>query len=148
MTIILNIKTNYPEFYQNRKNYTEDSGVDLYCPEDIIIPPKSTILLSLGVRCQMIDKNSIKLSGYFLLPRSSISKTPLRLSNSVGLIDKLYTGEIKASIDNISSTEYKINKGDRLFQLVHPTLEPIEIQLVDELKETKRGEGGFGSTGK
>ena len=146
MSFILKIKTDYSNVYNERKNFKEDSGVDLYCPEDIIIPPNSTYLVNLGVRCQMFRNG--ELCGYFLIPSSSISKTPLRLSNSVGLIDKLYTGEIKASVDNISNQEYKISKGDRLFQLIHPMLEPIEIELVDELVETKRGDGGFGSTGK
>ena len=82
------------------------------------------------------------------MPRSSIAKTPLRLCNSIGLIDAGYRGEIKAVVDNIKSELYIVEKGQRLFQLVAMDGSPINFQLVDELTETTRGEDGFGSTGK
>ena len=77
-----------------------------------------------------------------------ISKTPLRLSNSIGLIDGGYRGEIMASCDNIKDFIFDIKKGDRLFQLVATDNSPISYQLVDGLSNTSRGSGGFGSTGK
>ena len=83
---------------------------------------------------------------YYLYPRSSISKTPLRMSNSTGIIDAGYRGNIIAKVDNISNEEYKIEKGTRLFQICSPSLEEIELEVVDELSETSRGTGGFGST--
>ena len=86
--------------------------------------------------------------GYYLYPRSSLSKTPLRLANSVGIIDSSYRGEIMAAVDNISEKDFEIKQGQRLFQLCSPTLEPINYIITDNLSETKRGEGGFGSTGK
>ena len=85
-------------------------------------------------------------------PRSSIRKTHLHLSNSVGVIDSGYRGELQATfkkiqgISNNALDNYKV--GDRIFQLMiipHPTIQFIE---VDELTTTERGEGGFGSTGK
>ena len=82
------------------------------------------------------------------MPRSSIVKTPLRLCNSIGLIDAGYRGEIMAVVDNIKSELYTVEKGQRLFQLVAMDGSPINFQLVDELTETTRGEDGFGSTGK
>ena len=85
---------------------------------------------------------------YYLFPRSSISKTPLRMSNSIGLIDGGYRGEIMASCDNIKDFNFKIEKGQRLFQLVAVDSSPISYKVVDELSETTRGQGGFGSTGK
>jgi dUTP pyrophosphatase len=51
-------------------------------------------------------------------------------------------------VDNISNEDYIIKRGERLFQIVHPSLEPINVQLVEELSESERGSGGFGSTGK
>ena len=68
------------------------------------------------------------------------------MSNSIGLIDSEYTGEIKVAVDNIKNYDYTINKGDRLFQIIHPSCNPLQIKLVDKLRETKRGENGFGST--
>jgi dUTP pyrophosphatase len=87
-----------------------------------------------------------------VFPRSSIRKTHLHLSNSVGVIDSGYRGELQATfkkiqgISNNALDNYKV--GDRIFQLMiipHPTIQFIE---VDELTTTERGEGGFGSTGK
>uniref|UniRef100_A0A6C0CYT8 dUTP diphosphatase n=1 Tax=viral metagenome TaxID=1070528 RepID=A0A6C0CYT8_9ZZZZ len=83
---------------------------------------------------------------YYLYPRSSISKTPLRMSNGTGIIDAGYRGNIIAKVDNISDNDYKIEKGTRLFQLCDASLDEIEIKIVDELSSTSRGESGFGST--
>lgn len=82
-----------------------------------------------------------------LFPRSSISKTDHYLRNSVGVIDSGYRGEIKVrmSVPNLGSKEYDI--GDKIAQLVIIKLPWVEIQEVEELSETDRGEGGFGSTG-
>ena len=81
------------------------------------------------------------------MARSSISKTPLRLSNSVGLIDAGYRGEIMAAVDNIKDFSFSLEKGQRLFQLVSMNGDAIHFELVDTLSNTSRGEGGFGSTG-
>jgi dUTP pyrophosphatase len=81
------------------------------------------------------------------MPRSSISKTPLRLSNSIGLIDPGYRGEIIAAVDNIKSEPYTAKPRQRLFQLAAMNGSSIHFSLVDELSETTRGMGGFGSTG-
>ena len=128
----------------------ESSGLDLIIPNDIIIKKKSTQKINLEISCEPIFKlldKEIKV-GYDLRARSSISKTPLRLSNGIGTIDYGYRGNIIAAVDNISDEDYKIEKGQRLFQLVNPMLSSIEYSIVDTISTTKRGEGGFGSTGK
>ena len=81
------------------------------------------------------------------MPRSSISKTPLRLCNSIGLIDAGYRGEIMAAVDNIKDEDYIIDYGQRLFQIVAMDGSPLSFELVDTLSQTDRGAGGFGSTG-
>jgi dUTP pyrophosphatase len=87
-----------------------------------------------------------------IFPRSSIRKTNLQLSNSVGVVDSGYRGEIQATfnkiqgIDNIERDSYKI--GDRICQITIIPYPPIEFEEVEELNNTERGEGGFGSTGK
>lgn len=87
-----------------------------------------------------------------IFPRSSIRKTHLHLSNSVGVVDSGYRGEIQATfkkiqgVSNNALDNYKV--GDRIMQIMiipHPSINFIE---VDELNNTERGEGGFGSTGK
>ena len=82
------------------------------------------------------------------MPRSSIAKTPLRLCNSIGLIDGGYRGEIMAVVDNVKSEDYTLEPNQRLFQIVAMNGSPIHFEIVDELSETTRGKGGFGSTGK
>ena len=88
-----------------------------------------------------------------LLPRSSIANTPMRLANSIGLIDMGYRGEVLAKVD--VHTRYLWNAGTRLFQLCRGNFEPWdEIILVDGISSglpsppDDRGNGGFGSTGK
>ncbi len=88
-------------------------------------------------------------SAFYLYPRSSISKTNVRLANNVGIIDSGYRGNIVGAFDVIRDTAV-INKFDRLLQICAPGLVPIIVELVDDeskLSVTTRGEGGFGSTG-
>jgi len=120
-----------------------DAGLDLYILEDTEIAAGETKLIKLGISCEPLDGKA-----YYLFPRSSISKTPLRMSNSIGLIDGGYRGEIMASCDNIKNFNFKVEKGQRLFQLVAVDSSPISYKVVKDLSETSRGEGGFGSTGK
>lgn len=85
--------------------------------------------------------------GGFIFPRSSLSKTGHILANSVGVIDPGYTGEIKVRFKHIPGC-VGYNKGDKIAQLViMPYVKDIEFEVVDDLEESSRGEGGFGSTG-
>ena len=131
------------EYYLNHGHFHKgDAGLDLYILQDDTFKPGETKKIKLGISCENKDGK-----GYFLFPRSSISKTPLRMANSIGLIDAGYRGEIMAVCDNIKDYDFSIKKGDRLFQLVSSDLSDIEFVIVDELSDTTRGEGGFGSTG-
>ena len=131
------------EYYLNHGHFHKgDAGLDLYVLQDDIFKAGETKKIKLGISCENQDGK-----GYFLFPRSSISKTPLRMANSIGLIDAGYRGEIMAVCDNIKDYDFSIKKGDRLFQLVSSDLSDIEFIIVDELSDTTRGEGGFGSTG-
>ena len=120
-----------------------DAGLDLYVLKEITILAGETKLIKLGICCEPNDGKA-----YYLFPRSSISKTPLRMSNSIGLIDGGYRGEIMASCDNIKDFSYTVKKGVRLFQLVACDSSPISYSIKENLSETARGSGGFGSTGK
>ena len=83
-----------------------------------------------------------------IIPRSSIgAKTPLRLSNSVGLIDSGYRGELGVLYDNISDSPYAINAGDRIAQLLVMPSYRFKPEVVETLEDSDRGEGGFGSSG-
>lgn len=80
-----------------------------------------------------------------MFPRSSISKSPLRLANSIGLIDSGYTGELKAAFHNTGKSPFTLRKGDRYVQLVRSDLGPINMEVVDTIRSTSR-DSGFGST--
>ena len=132
------------EYYENHGHFhSGDAGLDLYVLEDIKFEPGETKLIRLGISCEPEDGLA-----YFLMPRSSISKTPIRMSNSIGLIDGGYRGEIMACCDNIKSKKYTIKEGQRLFQIVAQNCSEIEYELKEKLHNSTRGTGGFGSTGK
>ena len=128
--------------------YTKDgdAGMDLVATEILKDTPEQ-ITYGMGVAIE-IPEGFVGL----VFPRSSIRKTNLQLSNSVGVIDSGYRGEIQATfkkiqgISNNALDNYKV--GDRICQIMiipHPV---INFEEVEELSNTERGEGGFGSTGK
>ena len=132
------------ELYENHSYFhTGDAGLDLFVVENQIIPAKSTKPIPLQIACENLDNKA-----YYLFPRSSISKTPLRLANSIGLIDAGYRGELIGMVDNIYDKDFQVKRGERYFQLVAVDSSPVEFELVDELSVSSRGEGGFGSTGR
>lgn len=123
---------------------SEDAaGMDFYQPESITIEPHQTQYVTLGLAME-IPK------GYMLMlaPRSSMSKTPLVIPNSFGVIDADYRGEIKGIFKNTSDDAYLIQKGDRLLQGILVPVGALKLLEVGELTETVRGAGGIGSTGK
>ena len=133
-----------------------DAGMDLVATS-IILDTKTQITYGLGIALEIPD-------GFvgLVFPRSSIRKTGLQLSNSVGVIDSGYRGELQATFNKVfggdrfydetkntedtSNNFYKI--GDRIAQIMIIPYPPIEFVEADELSNTERGEGGFGSTGK
>ena len=140
-------------FYTSIKNHSEDSGFDLYFPEDVVVPGKSTVLVNLHVT--VLAKENGLSKAFNVYPRSSIYKTPIRLANSPALIDKGYRNNLFAPLDKISDLDYTIKAGQRLLQCVFRDLEPETVCVSnlkysdskDTNKETSRGKGGLGSTG-
>ena len=146
-----NEEINYlSELYENHHHFHEgDAGLDLYMPRTFTVAGGSRgFMISLDISCEpFLNKDKEQSVSFYLYPRSSISKTPLRMSNSVGIIDAGYRGNLIVAVDNISDEAFEVRAGTRLFQICGPTLEPISYQLSDELSDTTRGSGGFGSTG-
>ena len=135
-------------FYKNHTHYkVGDSGLDLFFPDQVEIDPHTTKLIDLKIQCEAMHDNEDKNVSYYLYPRSSISKTSLRMANSVGIIDAGYRGNIMVALDNISDKPVIVEQGQRLFQICGPTLESIEMKVVSELSNSERGNNGFGSTG-
>ena len=144
------IVTEFVNLYRDHSQPHEgDAGLDLFIPEDIIIEPNACdATIDFKIQCEaFVDSSKETNCWYYLMPRSSISKTPLRMSNSIGVIDAGYRGNLMAVVDNISDEPYNIQKGQRLFQICGRYLEPIHLTLVETLSDSERGNGGFGSTG-
>lgn len=125
------------------RQHAWDAGLDLKASKTIMLAPGETYNMGLGVGVE-VPAGMVA----YVIPRSSIGvKTPLRMSNSIGVIDAGYTGEIHACYTNMSTNSYVIHEGDRIAQLVVQDIHLPEIEVVDELADTERGDGAFGSTG-
>ncbi len=133
-------------FYTSRANHEDDAGLDLYVTEDILVPRYGQATLDFKIRCMRLQGDQPARGGYYLYPRSSLAKTKFRMANSVGIIDAGYRGNIMAKIDNISPMDITIRRGERLFQICMPSLEPFAVRLGPISTATARGTGGFGST--
>jgi dUTP pyrophosphatase len=118
-----------------------DAGLDLYTPVDLIVPAQGSTSVNTGVRME-IPK------GYFGDVRSK-SGLMFRFGITTdGTVDEEYTGNIKVKLFNHSDKDVLFSAGDKIAQIaIVPCLKP-ELELVEELEETERGEGGFGSTGR
>ncbi len=131
------------KMYEEHSHFHDgDAGLDLFVIHEQTIEAGESTFIHLQIACENVDGKP-----YLVMPRSSIAKTPLRLSNSIGLIDGGYRGEIMAAVDNIKDYSFQVTPGQRLFQLVAMDGSPIHFKIVNELSETSRGSGGFGSTG-
>lgn len=119
------------------------AGIDFYLPQPVEFEPNYSKKVPLGVAVEIPE-------GYvmLLIPRSSTWKTPLRMPNSVGVIDSDYRGEVCALLRNTSNFTFTTDIGERLVQGVIVPVPEVQVQEVEELSETSRGVGGFGSTGK
>ena len=120
------------------------AGADLYSIEAVTIPAHKTVLVHTGIAMQIPD-------GYvgLIYARSGLAtKRNLAPANKVGVIDSDYRGEIMVSLHNHSDEEQSIEKSERIAQIVFTPYVSADFETVDELTDTVRGEGGFGSTGK
>ena len=122
-----------------------DAGMDLVATS-IISETDTQITYGIGLALE-IPNGFVGL----IFPRSSVRKTRLILSNCVGVVDSGYRGELQATFNkinqnSIAENDYKV--GDRIAQIMIIPHPPIEFKEVNDLSETERGEGGFGSTGK
>lgn len=143
------------EFYTEQLDRTnENAGFDVYSVSDIKVG-EACEFIPFGAKFRMMryQVDSLGCAEYedchfWLFPRSSIYKSQLIMANSTGVIDSSYRGELKAPVWSMSGNS-QVKKGDRLFQIVAPDMGHIRrIRIVDELPDTVRGEGGFGSTGR
>src|SRR5471032_1794269 len=121
----------------------EDSGMDLHAVEDVTLEPGVPRLAPTGLTIQVPPGYEAQVR-----PRSGLAlKHAITVPNAPATIDPGYRGEIRVILLNAGSAEYKIEKGDRIAQLVIARYEAVEWE-EGELNETVRGAGGFGSSGR
>ncbi|MGZ7496798.1 dUTP diphosphatase [Corynebacterium sp. ZY180755] len=127
-----------------RRAHRGDAGADLYSAETVTIEPGERVLVGTGIAL------ALPLGTVGLIhPRSGrANKEGLSIVNTPGTVDADYRGEIKVCLINLDPrTPIQINRGERIAQLVIQKVELLDFEEVDELDETVRGEGGYGSTG-
>ncbi|MDM8271005.1 dUTP diphosphatase [Thermophilibacter provencensis] len=124
--------------------YEGDAGLDLRANESVTLAPHERRLISTGLAIAIPE-------GYagFVQPRSGLAlKKGLSMANTPGLIDAHYRGELKVCAVNLDNeSEITIERGERIAQLVIQRVPVVTLREVDELDETDRGAGGFGSSG-
>lgn len=126
---------------------TGSAGMDLHVIEDVRLAPTTTTEQAYMVRSGLAMAIPEGYHGKVFLRSSTGKKHKLRLANGTGIIDSDYRGEVMFLVENVGALSTNIYKGDRLFQIIIEKNEDVEVSVVDELDETKRGSGGMGSTG-
>lgn len=136
----LNSSVNIPEY-----KTAGSSGLDLeaFIHENLILKPNQTVIVPTGLSIAIDNNLEIQIR-----PRSGLAvKNNISVLNTPGTIDADYRGEIKVILINLGEKDFIIKKGDRIAQMVICPIIKAEIEVVNELPETLRGNSGFGSTG-
>jgi dUTP pyrophosphatase len=122
------------------------AGADLYACLDtpVTIAPGKTILIPTGIAVAI----PVGLAGFIYARSGLASKRGLAPANKVGVVDSDYRGEVMVALHNHSAEMQEITHGERIAQMVIAPYIAAAFDVVEELADTKRGEGGFGSTGK
>lgn len=121
-----------------------DAGLDLFSVEEVTIEPGKRQLVATGISIELPKNTEAQVR-----PRSGLAlKYGVTVLNSPGTIDEGYRGEIKVILINHGEEAFKINKGDKIAQMVIMPVLTVGIEEVEILNDSERGEGGFGSTGR
>ena len=137
----LKVKLDSGAYLPTRAHKT-DAGLDLYTPKAIYIESRSSVVIDTGVHIELPPNTVGEIKG----------KSGLNFKHSLvvptGTVDVGYTGSIQVKMYNLNSQPYQFSAGDKVAQLVIVPILTPEPELVSELEDTERGNGGFGSTGK
>ena len=134
----INVWSNHPTYDKAFTN--EDCGLDIPMANTVIVPKNSkSYTVDLGFKAEQNH-------AYMLVPRSSISKTPLRLGNSIGIIDTAYRGKVMLKLDNNSNIDFTLNENSCYFQIIAFDGNLPSFNIVKEISFTLRADGAFGST--
>ena len=122
------------------------SGMDLmaFIKSPVTIKPKTSFLIPTGISLAFSEDYEVQIR-----PRSGLAaKNNMSVLNTPGTIDSDYRGEIKVILYNHGNNDFVVNNGDRIAQMILVPIVKMELEETNDLSETIRGEGGFGSTGK
>jgi len=134
----INDKARLPEYA-----HPGDAGLDLYSVENIEINPGDTALIKTGIIIELPEETEAQVR-----PRSGLAlKNQITVLNTPGTIDEGYRGEIGVILINHGKEAFKVEEGMKIAQMVIKPVLRVHVEEVDELSETKRGTGGYGSTG-
>ena len=148
LPVILKIKKLHPDAKIPQRQTTGSAGIDLHVLDNMPLYPtrlvKEAYVLHTGLAFEIPEGYHLEIH-----LRSSIGKTrKLRLANGTGIIDSDYRGEVMLLVENIGNDVEHVFPGDRIAQAILVKDPEFTIEVVESLSETKRGTGGFGSTGK
>jgi len=130
------------------KGHNDDAGWDLKSMNEYEVQPNEQVLVDTGINI-LLPKEAGYIYEAQIRPRSGLAlKKGITVTNSPGTIDQSYTGNVGVIIRNEGKEVFKINKYDRIAQMVINKLPLVTFEKVDSLESTERGAGGFGSTGK
>ena len=140
--------------YMPTRAHDNDAGLDLYAMESHLVPAKGFAEFDTGVHIEL-PLVYLSINGLWAAAFKSVgmlkSKSGLNVKHGLtgeGVIDMGYTGSIRVKLYNNSNVDYMVHAGDKISQLVIMPIITPELKLVDELEDTERGAGGFGSTGR
>lgn len=121
-----------------------DAGLDLYSVEEVKINPSETAVIKTGIKIELPPQTEAQVR-----PRSGLAlKHGITVLNTPGTIDEGYRGEVGVVLINHGKETFIVEKGMKIAQMVVKPVWYVEVDEVEELSETERAEGGFGSTGK
>ena len=144
---ILKVKLVHPDAQLPKRETSGSAGHDLRAciSEDVILPAGGSLRLPTGIAIEMESADYVAI----IAARSSMAaKYGVTMANGIGVIDSDYRGEISVLLYNHSQEDFVIHPGDRVAQLLLLPVDLPDIVEVEELSQTQRGEGGFGSTGR
>ncbi len=123
----------------------EDLGYDLYAAETVVFPARGHAVVPTGIAIEMTAADGTPM-GALVRDRSSMAAR--RIITTAGVIDAGYRGEVKIVMENLGDTEQTIHAGDKIANLLPYPVLTTAVETVEELADSKRRGGGFGSTGK
>lgn len=128
--------------YEPTKAHPDDAGFDLYCMYDVTVLGENDKVVDTGVHFEIPR-------GYvlFVKAKSGLSCNK-HIEVGAGVVDSGYTGSVRVHLYNLLGSRYKFHQGDKIAQAVFLPIPEVELELVDSLESTERGENGFGSSGK